>query len=241
MAIATYADFLAGGQFVNWFPVVEYWPIGSGSTPAQLFKAGDGGMIDDTGLLPMLQRGAKRVVLFLFVGPGQQVDVSVNWCQLSEDIRLGRFDTRTFTAQGRICDSLYTLFGYGYDSGNWHKAHNAVFKRSDLFEVACELKKLKDKGRPLVYERSHVVQPNAYWGIREYNVKVLYAYNDRVTEFEAELPSDTQQFLQTDLKGFPTDLPAGLWLKPRVVHLMSALSEYTVRQNEHVFRRFFSR
>lgn len=243
MAMATYADFLPTLQHLkahDWTPVEDYWPIGEeGHVPARKFQIGDAGFIEDTGLLPMLQRKAKKAAMFLFVGPGQELNTSIDWCGLSDDIRKGEFDPSTFTAAGNICDSLYTIFGYGYDDGQWHKSHNAVFKQSDMFEVACELKKLKVQGKPLVYARSHQVQANRYWGIQPYAVDILYVYNDRVPEFEAKLPADTQESLQTDMKGFPTDLPAGLYLKPRIIKLMAAQFEYNVKQNEQLVRSFF--
>merc|ERR1719464_1067666 len=98
-----------------WTPTEEYWSIGRGSNEARRFMIGDGGFIEDTGLLPMLQRRARRIALFLFVGTGQQLNASVDYCNLVTQIKSGSFDTSTFKASGNICDSLYTMFGYGYD------------------------------------------------------------------------------------------------------------------------------
>merc|ERR1719330_1759735 len=113
MAFATYADFLPGGGM--WTPTEEYWSIGQGSSQARRFMIGDGGFIEDTGLLPMLQRGVGRIALFLFAGPGQQISMDVDYCSLSEQIKTGAFDPTTFDPVGKIADSLYTVFGYGTD------------------------------------------------------------------------------------------------------------------------------
>lgn len=240
MAFATYADFLPGKSF-DWTPSAMYWPIGRGSAPARRFMIGDGGFIEDTGLLPMLQRRVPRIALFLFVGPGQQLNASVDYCKLSTQIASGGFDPSTFKAAGNICDSLYTMFGYGYDDGQWHKSHNTVFKQSDMFEVGCEIQKLKQDGKPLVIKKTHKVQANSYWGIRPYQVEIIYMYNDRVPEFEKRLPKDTQNALQHGMKGFPTDLPAGLYMKPRIIKLMAAQAEYSIMENKDLFVKLFKR
>jgi len=241
IATATYADFLPGESTFGWTPTYKYWPIGDGHEPSKSYQIGDAGFIEDTGLLPMLQRRARRIGLFLFVGPGQQIDVSVDYCGLASKIKAGQFDTKTFEPSGKIADSIFVLFGYGYDDGTWHKKHNTVFKQAEMFSVACQLQKLKLKGKPLVYRTTHAVQPNEYWGIPgDYTVEIVYVYNDRIPEFEALLPGETQSALDSDLKGFPTDLPAGLFMKPRIIKLMAAQSEYMVLQNAQLFEELFS-
>eukprot|EP00418_Pyrodinium_bahamense_P075595 CAMPEP_0179051974 /NCGR_PEP_ID=MMETSP0796-20121207/21518_1 /TAXON_ID=73915 /ORGANISM="Pyrodinium bahamense, Strain pbaha01" /LENGTH=672 /DNA_ID=CAMNT_0020748525 /DNA_START=7 /DNA_END=2025 /DNA_ORIENTATION=- len=238
MSAATYADFLPSESIFGWTPTYDYWPIGNGKEPAHNYQIGDGGFIEDTSLLPMLQRRAKKVALFLFVGPGQQIGTDVDYCDLASQIEAGQFETKTFEPSGKIADSVYVMFGYGYDDGMWHKSHNTVFKQAEMFPVACELQKLKKQGKPQVYKATHAVQPNEYWGITgDYSVEILYVYNDQLPEFEALLPSDTRAALKDgDLKGFPTDLAAGLYLKPRVINLMAAQQEYVVLQNAAAFK-----
>mmetsp|Transcript_108757 Transcript_108757/g.272559 ORF Transcript_108757/g.272559 Transcript_108757/m.272559 type:complete len:721 (-) Transcript_108757:203-2365(-) len=238
MAIATYADFLPGESTVGWTPSHKYWPIGPGNQKAQRYMIGDGGFIEDTGLLPMLQRRAKRIALFLFVGPGQQLNDAVDFCDLSTRISKGSFDPKSFEPKGKLADSIYVLFGYGYDDGKWHKMHNTVFKQNEMFHVACGLQRLKKQGKPLVFKAKHAVQPNPYWGIQGgYTVEIAYVYNDKIPEFEELLPLDTQKSLTKDMKGFPTDLPAGLYMKPRIIKLMAAQAEYAVLQNAKVLTK----
>lgn len=242
MSIATYADFLPSlaslrrwpGDF-DFTPSYEYWPVGRNAETSRRFWIGDAGFIEDTGLLPMLQRRAKRVALFLFSGPGQQIN-GTDYCDLDVRIQAGAFDPKAFDPRGKIADSLYTMFGYPYDDGTWHKSHNTVFEQSEMFSVACKLQELKNRGKPLVYRRTHQVKANSYWGIVPYLVDVVYVYNDRVPEFEQLLPKDTQRSLQSDMKGYPTDLPAGLFLKPRIIKLMAAQSEYAIMQNQRMFQ-----
>merc|ERR1712241_319255 len=95
---------------------------------------------------------------------------------------------------------------------------------------------------PLVYRRTMDVKANPYWGIVPYQVDILYVYIDRCPEFEQLLPQETQAELVTkSMKGFPTDLPAGLYLLPRIIKLMAAQSEYTIKQNQLLFQQFFQK
>merc|ERR1719188_2700457 len=137
-----------------------------------------------------------------------------DFCGLSSQIKAGRYDPKNFKADGKITDSIHVLFGYGYDDGMWHKSHNTVFKQTEMFPLACEFQKLKKAGKPLVLKATHEVLPNPYWGIKGgHTVEIAYMYNDKCPEFEKRLPKETQAALQkSDMKGFPTDLPAGLYL-----------------------------
>jgi len=241
MAIATYADFLPKEQLFGWTPHYSYWPIGPGKQKAKEYLIGDAGFIEDTGLLPMLQRRVKKIGCFLFVGPGQQINNTVDFCDLDRQISNGQYDPKTFKPDGMLADSLYVLFGYGYDDGKWHKKHNTVFKQNEMFSLACRFQTLKKAGKPQVLSQSHEVQPNAYWGITGgYTVDIVYYYNDKIPEFERKLPKETQEDIKSGtLKGFPTDLAAGLYMSPRVVKLMAAQAEYAIHQNAELFRELF--
>jgi len=242
MAIATYADFLPGETRFHWTPTYEYWPIGKGKEEARLFQIGDGGFIEDTGLLAMLQRGVQKAAVFLFGGPGQQLSMTVDFCGLSSQVKAGHYDPKNFEASGKITDSIHVMFGYGYDDGMWHKLHNTVFKQAEMFDLACGLQKLKKAGRPLIYRSRLEVQRNEYWGIRGgWTVEVVWYYNDIVREFEDLLPSDTKHELGRSLKGFPNDLPAGLWMTPRVIQLMAAQAEYSVLRNANLYRELLGK
>lgn len=249
MAFATYADFLGpvedalNLQADKWSftPSFDYWPVGSATKKEDRFFIGDAGFIEDTGLLPMLQRQAKKVATFMFVGPGQGLNPNINWCALVDEIPAGTFHPETFKAAGNIADSVYVMFGYGYDDGKWHKSHNTVFKQSDMFDVACEAFKLQRQGKPLVFKKTLMVQDNAYWGIKSYEADIIFYYNAAVPEFLKLLPQETvDDVTNGELKGFPTDLPAGLFIKPKVIKLMGALTEYSIMQNADLFKDFFS-
>merc|ERR1719330_571449 len=111
LAMTTYADW---GPNSDFSPNYWYWPIGEGRQEERRMMFGDGGFLDDTSLLPMLQRQAARVAVFMFGGPETAVSLDTDWCSSKEE----------------------------------------------LFEVACELSKLKRQGKGSVYKRKQQVLRN---------------------------------------------------------------------------------
>merc|ERR1712194_291360 len=120
------------------------------------------------------------------------------------------------------------------------------------------MRRLKKAGKPAVAESAHMVQPNAWWGIQGgYEVKLLIVYLDQSTKFEAALPEETRQALgpadpanrTEDTSGefanypnYPTTGQQGglnaLGLTKSQVNLLAAQSEYSLRENEQLLRKF---
>merc|ERR1711971_60333 len=181
----------------------------------------------------MLQRGVPKTATFIFPGPKEQIpgDLSVvDYCALAAD---GSFDPTTFSPLNKIADSISVLYGneehnYGYDDGQWHKSHNHVFYLKDMFPFACEFQKLKRAGKPMVLKWTHEYHDNSYWGIKAGEVEIVWYYADVCEEFQNQLPGDTKAELSgKSLKGFPVDIPAGLYMTPRIINLMAAQAEYS--------------
>jgi len=232
---------------LGWTPAYHYWPVVNKADPAKVFQIGDGGFIEDTGLLNMLQRRVPKTATFIFPGPGEQIPSDItdtDYCALAAD---GSFDPTTFKPLKKIADSIHVLYGddahnYGYDDGQWHKSHNHVFHLRDMFPLACELQKLKIAGKPMVHKHKHKYHANSYWGITPGEVEIIWNYADVVMEFQDLLPADTNQALSgKSLKGFPVDIPAGLYMNPRQINLMAAQAEYGIMKNRQLYADFITR
>jgi len=202
---------------------------------------GDGGNIDNSGVLAMLQRGASRIVWV--VNTGSSLPTDVDFCTLtSADTSV----TKDLEYQ------FQSLFGYWeFDDLGEFLSQNQVFAKEDLLPVVCELQRLRDSGKPAVASKTLAVLANDWWGIRgQYEATVLIVYIDRCTDFEQELPGDTQRDLLRGYWGhfhrFPHYLPAfqnggeATALSPAQVNLLAAQAEYSVRQNRHLFESLFN-
>jgi len=238
-------------QFV--VPKAKLWPVTSSIQEAMDFQLGDGGSMENQGLLPLLQRGAKKVAVW--VSTYIRLSTSIDFCNVPADLDLEKVfaGPDTFAVAPMVSDK----FGYPYqDSASWY-TKNQVFDREELPPLLCELQKLKVAGKPAVHRSSHTVLPNSWWGIKGgYTVDIIYVYLDQIREFEDKLPADTRASLgplnpqerthwtSGEFANYPdysTVLETGEMseitrLTSREVNLLAAQSEYAVRQNEQLFR-----
>jgi len=138
----------------------------------------------------------------------------------------------------------YSLFGYTTFGATYDYRHNQVFKREDLWKVACLLQKEVDAGRPAVARTTLEVLPNAYWGLKGgYMVDNILVYLQTSREFNAQLPLETRMALH-DGVNFPPLFPylhTTLDLEARTINLIAAMTEYAVLQNADQYRAVLGR
>lgn len=264
-------------------PTFNYWPVPSSKATepaATIYQFGDGGDIDNTGLLPMLQRGAKRVAWFLNTETGFSNQSSL--CDNSSSTRDTGSSCKIFSCSqsygpttcenkhclckegyfshkgicseggpggffpiGLMTSDLYMLFGYAETGTDDYYVSNQVFAKEELQPMACGLQKLRNEGKPAVWRSSLHVLPNSWWGIQGgFTLESLHVYNERCDKFENLLPKDTQDEIRKGSKGL---LPAFPFMSTSVVqatspliNLMSAQTEFIVRESEAVFKELLT-
>ncbi len=218
-------------------PSASCWPRRTNSgLETELWEVGDGGLIDNYGLLPLLQRGVdKAVVLINTVRP------------LDLDYVPGEGSYRD-----RIDAFLPPLFGVCEDQDGLALAYNQVFPTGDLTELVAELQAAKRRGDPLVSVREHELLDNPWWRIRGgRKIEVAWVYLDRVPRFEARLPADTQRAIEAGhrmvrtgpCRKFPHYDTMGanfgdlIRLTPYQVKLLTGLCSWLVLDQHEVFER----
>ncbi|PRP89877.1 Patatin-like phospholipase [Enhygromyxa salina] len=159
-------------------PCLDYWPPRRGQVPAsEAWELGDGGTIDNYGLLPLLQRELETIIVL--VNTKQQL--SVDWTPGH-----GSY-------QPHIDPYLPPLFGVHEERASIRLDRNQVFPSAEFAELVADLQAAKRGGGPVIAVREHEVLDNAWWGIRgARKVRVAWVYLDRVARFEALLPKSTQ-------------------------------------------------
>lgn len=221
-----------------------YWPITSRTVPtpqeAHEYALGDGGAIDNSGLLPLLQRRARKVIwIATSYMPMTEYDY--------EKATFGNFDPY----EAQVVDQVAAAFGYGLnnkDEGYFY-SNNQVFKKTELLPICRKLWNLKSQGKPCVLKETLEVLPNNYWGIvGGYEVSLVLVYLDQCTDFQKQLPEEVQQEIAKGAGGafenFPIYKTTGnnkddrLGLTTAQVNLLAAQGEYAVRQNAELFREF---
>lgn len=226
-------------------PEVEVWPIRPGyqQQKAHTYKLGDGGNLENSGVLPMLQRKVKKIVWLIQTDTGIAQKEVFDWCAANIT------SSTKEQISGNITNQVFDKFGYGTDSTvAGLLSRNQVFPSKDLFKVACELRKKKDAGKPAVLRTQHLVQENTWWGIDgNWSVDLVYVYNEVIEDFVKGLPYLTQLKLNSggfdlyEFKKYPFlstvhqhrfQLTAYTWGE---YNLLSAQGEYMIRQNNELF------
>ncbi|CAE7290221.1 unnamed protein product, partial [Symbiodinium pilosum] len=171
----------------------QYWPVISGKTqqtcPARDFQFGDGGNLENSGLLPLLQRRAKNVIWV--ANSYRPLSSSYDF----ESATPGSFDPE---AAG-VVESVSSVFGYGF---------NDVFEKNQLLGLVRQLAELKAAGKPAVIKETLHVLPNTYWGITGgYAMNLVLIYLEEVRDFQDQLPQDIQMELAKGSAGAFANYP----------------------------------
>jgi Patatin-like phospholipase len=223
----TYHNFL--GEFS---PQQPYWSVApEGQTPSTPFYFGDGGIVDNYGILALLQRRVKNIAVFINTGTRLNLEYDPSQPPTEDDV--------DFT--------LPTLFGYP----KYYQQHNQVFAKSRWAPLIRELQAARIQGRTVMTRTELEVFQNDWWGIEGgWTVRVLWVYNARVRDWEERLRPDTGIREAIDVgytsgegpfANFPTYLvngqnePGSLALTPEQINLLADLSCWNVTENAQVF------
>ncbi|MBI4751818.1 MAG: hypothetical protein HY774_25320 [Acidobacteria bacterium] len=206
------------------FPEFRYWP------PADMPRAnleksypfGDGGFLENLGLIALLKRKVERIVCF------------VNTRDRLEKRSNGSLSINT---------SLPPLFARAGDF-----TLNHVFPEVGFQKLVDGLLAAQSAGGPVMFQDRYQVLENAFYGVPGgWEVDVLWVYNNRVPTWEARLTSQVRELLKTSkferfphYKTFGENLPHIIDLTPEQVELLAHLSCWNVLSHEAVFDAFLN-
>jgi len=206
----------------NLSPEESYWPVRA-DTPvsATTFMLGDGGILDNYGVMALLRRQVENIVVFintdtkldLTLDPTPPSNAPTNWPNHEAS---------------RIDYSLAPLFGFPYVDDGISMVHNRVFAEDDFREVVVKLQCAKNPPDNQGTDHPNInstvmaatrlrVQVNDWWGISgalpdqsPYLVNILWIYNDRVLKWENSLNESKFEYRWLDF------LPAHLTLREAI-------------------------
>jgi hypothetical protein len=221
-------------------PCVRCWPRSTDNgLETEMWEVGDGGLIDNYGLLPLLQRGIETAIVL--INTVQPLDLDYAPGQGSYDKRIDNY--------------LPPLFGVCEDSEGLQLARNQVFPSEELGELVAALQTAKRAGGPLVVVREHQLLDNPWWRIHGgRKLKVAWVYLDRVPRFESLLPRDTARAIRSGnrrpqlgpCQGFPNydtideKFLELVQLTPYQVRLLTQLCSWIVLDQRELFEQLFA-
>ncbi|MCB1020095.1 MAG: patatin-like phospholipase family protein [Acidobacteria bacterium] len=189
---ATNASLVGANALLNQYilqgpPVAQYWPWSDHSPEAQTFTFGDGGSLENFGVIPLLLRGVKRMVVFVNAER-----------RLSMDYDPGEKAPWTQPSIQELDGNLSTLFGIlPSDRQQPPTPNNQVFRTEDFRGVVRALQAAQRAGGPAIVRTRLEVQPNDWWGLDGgWNADICWVYLERVDEFDSKLAPEVTQLVE---------------------------------------------
>lgn len=215
---------------------------------------GDGGNFENTGLLPLLQRGLKKCICFinsyspldLNFKPDHFIEeLSPSSGESSKRVNVDDHDDQYQCAAAE----LLSLFGAVEEIKlEYNYTNNQVFAKDDLNKLMLDFLDNVKKGKGAVSKQTFRVLENKVWNIQGgYDVEILFVYNERVHNFEKRLPLDTRTEIK-DPEGHFEHYPfysttyqnsEAFSLEEDEVTLLVAQAEFIVKENDELFLSIF--
>lgn len=157
----------------NLDPQAPYWPVRRGDVPAtETWEFGDGGVLDNYGIISMVLRGLETIVVFNNTETPLNLD----------------YDPTTTPTSKDIDSYLPPLFGIEDPSTGTFTQNNRVFTKKDYVTVVKALQEAKRKGGATIAVTELTTCHNPWWGVKEGQaVRICWVYLDRVPQWEHKI------------------------------------------------------
>lgn len=221
-------------------PSLTTWSKEPGAAPTTM-AMGDGGVLENYGLLTLLRRKVERVVVFINTSTALDLD----------------YDPAARVPESDQLDSfLPPLFGFSLSSLGTALQSNHVFSGADWVPLVRALQDARRHGRPVTHRMRHTVLPNLVWGIEGgFEVEVLWCYLERVDDWEDRLPDEVEAavdrghrwIFKGDYAHFPhyktagQDSLADVHLSPEQARLLADFTCEVVRMDPAPYRALLDR
>ena len=217
---AALASVLDEFRFSGGFPFFDYWPIKDiGQEASVPYSFGDGGILENTGIVPLLRRGYR--VIFAFVNTPFPVNSDDPGCVNGIDGQISR------------------LFGLIPSDDYGSSQDTQIFATSQFAALADGLKAARASGAPVVYADRYPILPSNPFELAVYTPLIFWLYNDWNRSWHDQLQPEVKQlFAEWNpidyLENFPNYATVGqndgelLYLTPRQINLLAHMWCYTM-------------
>ncbi len=173
-------------------PHMNYWPVtDTGGAPTYDYSFGDGGSLENFGLIALLRRKVENIVVFI----NTETPLSLVYSPENDNL----------PTSSDITDRLPQLFGVPirttFSTYNPYP-NNHVFHRHDFAKVVRKLQAAKAGGHGAVARTRLVVKSNRWWGVPgDWPVNICWVYLDRAPKWEIQLPGPIRQEIEDGNQG----------------------------------------
>ncbi len=204
-------------------PKATYWsPAKAAKSPARIMRFGDGGNLEDLGIMPLLQRKVRKIVAF------------ANYFYPLKELIQG---TEDGDEKGQL---IAPLFGWNTK----HRPNNQVFARSEFRPLLESLKEVQNRGDLPMAKKTYQVLANPWFGVEPYEVEILWVYNDVPENWIKQLNPEVAAIVREGMQGkgelkdfshYRTVAENGLHfveLTPQQVNVLADMLSWSMQQPE---------
>jgi hypothetical protein len=188
------ASKILGHTLSDMSPRQQYWkvPAIGGDIPTSGDRMfGDGGNLENLGVITLIQRNVNKLVIFVNTDTefNEKYDVYTNPTPTAKD----------------VSSDILTLFGV-IAKGSEDMYQNQIFPESDLNDLMAQFVEAKKNGHSLIAQTSHTTLQNDWWGIPAgRKVEIVWIYNENANDYLEQLEWEIRDQIK-DLGGRP-DFP----------------------------------
>ncbi|HVE70041.1 MAG TPA: hypothetical protein VNI54_01635 [Thermoanaerobaculia bacterium] len=216
------------------FPEFRQWPVDASHAERET-HFGDGGHVENIGLMPLLARKVSNILVFINTAtpfePGLNKAGEVH---LYDD--LVQFFREPRMRDGKVAEEMMEP---NYERTELGDPSRVVIASGDtkLAELHAAFSKAQGNGQPLVYCGEYSIIDNKRFGVRAYeNAKICWVYLDRTESWIAKLETEPNPALKRAIKwrNFPhyktffAPIVYIIRLKPRDANTLASLTAWTV-------------
>lgn len=230
--------FVKGEGASSFTPEAEMWPVTNKAVSARPYELGDGGFIDNSGIIPMLQRGVRRIIWL--IDTDVALSAKTNFCHNTHETDWDPYSL--------VTNQMTDKFGYFPRKNATAKAgfldHNQIFEKAAFRPLLCKFQRQINNSEPTVIRETMNLVKNDWWKTPAGKADIVFVYNEPCHGFRKKLPAATLSNFQTNFNSFPNykttfeNPPQFTKLTARQVNLEAAHSEYFVNQNKELFEDF---
>jgi hypothetical protein len=173
------AVFDALGKSYSVFPCFDYWPIKDiGAENPATYSFGDGGILENTGIIPLLRRGYHAILAF--VNSPYPVNSDDPGCVQGIDGQISR------------------LFGFIPSENDGSDQNTQIFSKEQFKPLAAGLKAARAAGGPVVHADYYPIQTPNPFALAPYTPQIFWIYNDWNESWYKRLPSNVKRLFKKD-------------------------------------------
>ena len=205
-------------------PEFSYWALDHiGNEPTCVYSFGDGGILENTGIVPLLRR--EYPVIFAFVNSPYPVGSTDDGCYDGVDGQISR------------------LFGFIPKNDFGNSQNTQIFPESQFAQLSQGLKQSKAAGGVVVYAGAFTIQTPNPFDVASYpgnsEVLIFWLYNDLNQQWYGQLPPSVQNLLSsTQPSNYMANFPNYatvlqnegelLFLTPQQINLLADMWSYNI-------------